>query len=447
MNQNETSENKPPVVVKNIFNFESVTLRFIFVIAIIIGLMIPLFLVRALIAERESYYQQAEDNIAREWASQQTIVGPFITVRSTTAKVSEDDTMKTTQVDNHVAYMPTAFEISHHTTHEFRSRGIHKVPVFRVQAELVAEFSPIKLEQEHNDLDSVRIVIGLSDTVGIEALELLWNNESLTDFEVFGLDWVGPAVYVDVNPMLVSQGGRLEANLEFRGTSSFRVIPIGDQSTIHMTSDWPHPRFEGKPLPDEREVSADGFSATWTIHRLARGFPSEVTLTENTQSTVYFNRFTIVGYSALELHSPYRDLGRATVYGILFVVLTLVSILCIQLVSSARFHIVQYGVVGISLVLFFLTVLSLTEHVGFLFGYILAAILLTTMNTIYVWFITRQVGVTATIGIFLVLLYAALYLVLQLQTYALAIGTLLLLLLLSMLMYATRTLRASDENS
>lgn len=439
MSETDSSQNKSPIVIKDLINFESVTIRFIFVFAIIIGLMVPLFLVRALIEERENYFREAESTIANEWAEAQTITGPFLMISSTERKLPEGTATGTQIIENEDAYMPSTFSIDHGTTHEFRNRGIYTVPVFRAQANIAANFSPLTIENEQIELNFVRFVIGLSDTVGIESVDFRWNDTAIPDAEAMEFYPIGQTVYVDIDPTLLKDGGSLEVDLRFRGTTWFRVVPVGEQNTIRMESDWPHPKFSGKPLPDRHVVSANGFTANWEIHSIARGFSSELSVADLRPPVV-------VGYMVREFQSPYRDLIRATTYGILFVVLTLVSILCIQLVSKAKFHIVQYGVVGIALVLFFLTVLSLTEHIGFLLGYVLAAVVLTTMNTLYVWFITRQMSITTFIGVFLVLLYAALYLVLQLQTYALLIGTLLLILLLGMLMYATRTLRAGDPN-
>lgn len=439
MSETDSSQSKFPIVIKDLINFESVTIRFIFVFAIIIGLMVPLFLVRELIGEREKYFREAEGTIANEWAEAQTITGPFLMISSTETIISEGTVTQTQIIENEDAYMPSTFSIDHGTTHEFRNRGIYTVPVFRAQVSIAANFSPLTVANEQIELNFVRFVIGLSDTVGIESVDFRWNDTAIPDAEAMEFYPIGQTVYVDIDPTLLKDGGSLDVDLRFRGTTWFRVVPVGEQNTIRMESDWPHPKFSGKPLPDRHVVSANGFTANWEIHSIARGFSSELSVADLRPPVV-------VGYMVREFQSPYRDLIRATTYGILFVVLTLVSILCIQLVSKAKFHIVQYGVVGIALVLFFLTVLSLTEHIGFLLGYFLAAVVLTTMNTLYVWFITRQIGITTFIGVFLVLLYAALYLVLQLQTYALLIGTLLLILLLGMLMYATRTLRAGDPN-
>ena len=154
-----------------------------------------------------------------------------------------------------------------------------------------------------------------------------------------------------------------------------------------------------------------------------------------------------LGYSILNLNTPYRAVERTIKYGVLFIVMTMVSIVCIELVTKTRFHIIQYGVVGAGLVLFFLTVLSLSEHVGFGAGYALSVIILAAMTVSYVWFSSRMRSVATALGLVLIVLYSALYLILQLDEYALLVGTVLLLILLGALMFATKSLRPSDLES
>lgn len=141
----------------------------------------------------------------------------------------------------------------------------------------------------------------------------------------------------------------------------------------------------------------------------------------------------------------YTSVSRALKYGVMFIVLTLVSVLCIELVTGNRLHIVQYGVVGIGLVLFFLLLLSLAEHIGFGRAYLAATCVLTGMIAGYAWLVTRTGATTAVIGAILILLYGSLYAILQLEQYSLLVGTALLVVLLGALMVATRGLHREAE--
>lgn len=466
MTDTTNQSNSPNVVVKNVFDFESVTLRFIVVVLIILGLMIPLFLVKTIGWDREQFSQAASREIGASWGQSQQLTGPMVIVELTESQtVQSGQTSSITLQDKTIAHLPASMSVTHETTHEIRNRGIYRVPVFSADTTITAEFIPVDIDSESQFVRNVMIAIGLSDLRGIKSVSMDWNGISLENQYSSTVSRIGNSIVVNVSSAMVEAGGTLNLRLSFRGTRRFSVVPVGDLSQINMKSDWPHPSFDGSFLPDTRMVSTAGSSASWTINSLSRGFESKIVLKQSgkysidspnpSQSTVDYDQtnyhgsqvFTSVnvGYSVINLSTPYRDIDRSSTYGILFVVLTIVSILCLELVTKTRFHIVQYGIVGVGLVLFFLMLLSLTEHIGFLYGYVLAALTLATMNTTYMWFITRHPGVTTTVGTFLVVLYLALYFVLQQHEFALLIGTVLLLLLLGALMFATRKLHWKNE--
>ena len=435
----------------------SITFRFVLVIAIVLALMIPLFLVKALVQERSQYLENATREIGISWGgTAQRVVGPFILVRA------EQDTMtgtvRTVRNDDR-AYMPTVLDLDHATTHKMRSRGIYKVPVFDATLNVAASFPAIKFDNTSRRIDSISLVLGISDGRGLSADSILWNGIELTDL-YSNQTFLGNTIQVDLTEDMLQAAAEVEVQLNFRGYRSFAVVPVGDVSNITMRSDWPHPKFRGTLADDSGEITAAGFEQSWYVHKLARGFDSDASINELTRglgpgpvydselhSTMWSGSGLTLGYDVLNLNTDYRDIGRAITYGVLFVVLTLVSILCLELVSKVKFHIVQYGVVGIGLVLFFLTLLALTEHIGFLAGYVLAALILTAMNTTYVWFITRTASITLTIGTFLAILYGALYFILQLDDYAMLAGVTLLLALLGALMFATKNLQRLERAS
>lgn len=437
----------------------SITFRFVVVIAIVLALMIPLFLVGHLVEERSQYLDKATQEIGIGWGGNaQRVVGPFILVRA--EQETTTGTTRTVRIDSDVrAYMPTVLDLDHATTHTIKSRGIYSVPVFHATLNASASFPAIKFDDSSRRIEQVSLVIGITDGRGIKSPSIRWNGVELTDF-YSSQTFLGNTLQVNLTEEMLQDISDVEVQLNFRGSRSFAVVPVGDVSNITMSSDWPHPKFRGT-LPDKsEEITANGFHQTWTIQKLARGFKSEtsvrdmidrlgagISYDQYRRSTNWSSSGLTLGYDVLNLNTDYRDISRAITYGIFFVVLTLVSVLCLELVSTVKFHIVQYGVVGIGLVLFFLTLLALTEHVGFLTGYVLAALILTTMNTAYVWFITKTAQITATIAVFLVILYSALYFILQLDNYALLAGAALLLVLLGGLMFATKNLPRFEKTS
>ena len=136
--------------------------------------------------------------------------------------------------------------------------------------------------------------------------------------------------------------------------------------------------------------------------------------------------------------NPYVMSDRAIKYGLLFIVLTFVSVGLLELLSGRRVHPLQYLLVGLAMTLFFLLLLSLSEHLSFALSYALAAGaaigLLTFYGTSMLGARARGLGFGAWVG----LLYAALFVLLNLEKAALLVGAVLLFALLAAVMALTR---------
>ena len=152
-----------------------------------------------------------------------------------------------------------------------------------------------------------------------------------------------------------------------------------------------------------------------------------------------------LGFTVFEPVDLYSSVERSIKYGVLFVVLTLVSVLCLELSTGIRFHFVQYCVTSVALVLFYLTLLALAEHIGFTLGYVAAAVVLTGMIGWYVHGSTGNRRLAATSFGSLAVLYAGLYTLLRLEDFALLVGAVALLAALGMLMRVTRGLTPTIE--
>lgn len=226
------------------------------------------------------------------------------------------------------------------------------------------------------------------------------------------------------------------------GSGSFNFAPFGEKTRVSMTSTWPHPSFQGDSLPDQHSITNEGFSADWDIPHLARNYP-QAWMDDSEEVNV--SEF-IAGVSMFEPVSLYSQVTRAVKYGILFIGLTFLTLLIVELAINKRMHIVQYGLIGISLCLFFLVLLSLSEHIAFAKAYIAAAALTITMICVYTAAVLSSVARGAGVGVLLVSLYAVLYSLLKLEDYALLVGTALLVVVVMVLMIVTRGIRQAGDS-
>ena len=415
------------------FDPGSISLRFVAVAAVIVASMIPLQLVSSTVDDRVQYRDVAIEDIATAWGGQQRIAGPIMAIPIDASDSGEE---------HFVAVMPERVDIAVATHHELRRRGIFETPVFSADITAEGAFAPLDLEGLRARfgalrLDLAMLVIGVSDPRGIRDATLVWREGEVT---LSATSDNGPGIQTGLQGLLAdaaAPGGAFSLKMDLRGTERFSVVPVGDVSTVAMRSTWPHPSFDGGLLPDTRDITPDGFAASWTTRDVARGFPSVIRISSIDGD--YFEGKDL-GFSVFEPVDLYSSVERSIKYGVLFVVLTLVSVLCLELSSGIRFHFVQYGVTSVALVLFFLTLLALAEHVGFTAGYVVAAVVLTGMIG---WYADGSTGnrrlAVAAFGS-LAVLYAGLYTLLRLESVALLVGTVVLLASLAMVMRVTRGL-------
>ena len=413
----------------------SASLRFIVVTVLIGVLMVPLLLVSCVVSEREGFRNEAIGGISRSWGGAQRITGPLLVIPF-------ERHLDGTPTVQQVTLTPRELDMRIDSRHEMRQRAIYSTPVFRLEVTATGAFDPFDLDALEKRfgtarLDQAEAVVGVSDSRGLRSAVFDWDGRAIP-MEAGD----GPALHGLVGND-ATEGASFTLSLGLRATRRISAVPVGDRSSLVIASSWPHPSFDGRFLPDHHDIGEAGFSASWTIHKLARGFPSisaDGPLPMQATLGVPALGDLDVGFSAFEPVNLYKSVERSLKYGVLFIALTLVSVLCLELLTGLRFHFVQYGVVGISLVLFFVTLLALAEHIGFALGYAAAATVLTSMITGYAHASTKNVRLGAITAATLGGLYGVLYVLLRLESLALLVGAAILLLVLGVVMGATRKL-------
>ena len=418
---------------------DSTSFRFVLVGVLALASTIPLGLVGCVASDRNQNYEEAVSNVATSWGQAQRVSGPVILI-----PIAHEEE------DAFVAVMPDALEVQVASTHEFRHRGIFDVPVFEMEVTGSGHFPAIDLAALGDRFGPLRtnqatVLIAIRDTRGIRDASLRVNNRELSLVAIPDGPLGSGVSASDGGAGPDSLTGAFEFNLSLRGTRHSSVVPNADNATISIGSTWPHPSFTGRFLPDDSEVRPDGFAASYNVSGLARGFPSVFRISSS-DNNAFFTQES-VGFDLFEPVNMYTSVERSLKYGIMFVVLTLVGLLCLELSTGLRFHLVQYGVTIAALALFYLSLLALAEHIGFAASYIVSAALLTAMIVWYAHGSIRDTRFTALVAAMLVALYLLMYLLLRLESYSLLIGTMALLLTLGVLMRATRHLANPVEGT
>jgi inner membrane protein len=228
-------------------------------------------------------------------------------------------------------------------------------------------------------------------------------------------------------------GGNLEFSIDMNlaGTEQLSIAPVGDSNHVELTSTWRSPLFAGQFLPRARDVGGNGFSAVWDVSSLATG--TQVQMQSKQDKPI-----DLMNVSLLTSIDPYKLSDRATKYGILFVVLTFGGFFLFEIMKELPIHPVQYLLVGFGLAIFFLLLISFSEHTAFALAYIISSTACIGLLTFYLSFVLRSATRGVGFGAMLTALYAAVYGLLISEDNALILGSLLLFTLLAVVMMVTR---------
>jgi len=110
----------------------------------------------------------------------------------------------------------------------------------------------------------------------------------------------------------------------------------------------------------------------------------------------------------------------------------------IELLSGSVIHPVQYLLTGFALLIFYTLLLSISEYIAFGLAYLIAAAAIISLITVYSFSVLPDKRKTGIVFGVLTLLYGYLYILLQLQDYALLMGSIGLFTVLASVMYLTR---------
>jgi inner membrane protein len=410
--------------------------RFVIIGGLIVLLLIPLFMIRGVITDRKHYRDQAVSTVAQSSAGEQHFIGPVRYLPWTREyNVMESDTEGESRLvrkkeSGAVAQYPAKLRVEGGLTPQQRQIGLFKVPVYTWKAQLQAEFEPFNYAGTADVVyGAPYLAIGMSDVRGLQDAHLAIDGQTATLESgngamprVSGVRAVFAqhAVREGADPADISLPAlhSVQLDLQLAGTQSLAVVPIGDSNEIKLHSSWPHPSFvEGQFLPNQRTVSAAGFSAEWSLSSLATRAQYQLSNGLDPQH---------IGVSLVDPVDVYTKADRASKYGVLFVVLTFTGFILLELIKRLRIHPLQYLLVGLALAIFFLLVLSLSEHLAFWQAYLASATACIGLQAVYLSGVLRSRVLAGVFSVLLTLLYGALYLLLGLEDSALLLGSLLL---------------------
>ncbi|MBJ8401144.1 MULTISPECIES: cell envelope integrity protein CreD [Citrobacter] len=404
-------------------------------------LLIPLTMIRQIIVERSDYRSEVEDAIRQSTSGPQKVVGPLIAVPVTELYTELEGDKQIQRKRSYIHFwLPESLVVEGNQNVEARKIGIYEGQVWHNDLSVKAEFNAERLSDLNHPNVSVGkpfIVVGVGDARGIGVVKASQiNGTSLAVEPGTGLDGRAQGIHIPL-----PDAGWAEKNLSvvlslnLSGTGDFSVVPVGRNSEMTVTSNWPHPNFLGDFLPAKREISESGFKAqwqsSWFANNLGERFGDE---------KIGWQGMPAFSVAVATPADQYQLTDRATKYAILLITLIFMSFFVLESMTSLRLHPMQYLLVGLSLVMFYLLLLALSEHVGFTAAWITASLVGALMNGVYLQAILQGWRNSLFFTAALLGLDGVMWVLLRSQDSALLLGTGVLLLALCGVMFLTRHL-------
>ena len=409
-------------------------------IGCIVLLSLPLMMVRELINERADYRSEVVDAIEQSTSGSQKLAGPLIAIPVTETLTRRENQKEVAYQRSWVYYwLPESLAVTGKQTVESRRVGIYSGQVWHNALQIKATFDPLRLaslRKTHITLGLPRLVVSVGDARGIGAIHAPKVNGSVLSVEPgLGISGDGAGIHMRM-PALAEDNKPLEIafSLDLNGTGEFSLVPLGRNSELQLTSNWPHPGFLGSFLPTQREVSAAGYRAHWQSSWFANDMGSYF----KDDMEIPWSRLPAFSADVMSLADQYQLTDRATKYAILLIGLTFMAFFAFESLTHRPLHPMQYLLVGLSLVLFYLVLLALSEHIGFTAAWLAASLCGAVMNGIYLQAVLRGWRNSLLFVAALLLLDGVMWFLLHSEDSALLLGTGVLALALSILMFLTR---------
>ena len=349
---------------------------------------------------------------------------------------------------NYAYFLPDSFNVEGNIKTEERSRTLFKTLLYQSNLHVSGTFSlpdyaKLNIKPEQGMWDKAFVLIGITYLQGIKN-KIVFNVNGKPQIVQPGIkinSFVSSGVTVEtpLDPAINNYDFNFE--LALNGSEGLYFNPVGKESTIHLKSPWNTVSFDGNFLPTERTVNKDGFDAKWNIFDYNRNY---------VQMWIGDNDVLKSSALGLDMKFPvdkYQMTMRSVKYAIMFIVFTFVVFFLVELLSRKRIHPVQYLLVSSGLVIFYVLLLGISEHLSFGLSYLISSSATTILISLYSITMFRSTKQAGMMGLFLAGLYTYLYIVLQLENLSLLFGAIGLFIALAIVMFVLRRVNwYNDDN-
>ncbi|MFH0854824.1 MAG: cell envelope integrity protein CreD [bacterium] len=438
-------------------------------------LMIPKGMINSLVAERALRRNQAISEVNYKWGNPQSLVGPALAIPyKKYLKVVKDEKEEKTEEIHYAYFLPEKLNIKGNIEPKILNRGIYDVVVYNALLSFdglfnYPDFSKWDIHEDDIMWDKAVVSIGIPDMRGIkENIKITWGDQEFLTSPGAKMELIAdPSVNAEQNideenffnekmiPTLTNQDleisgvhafvpfekNKTDRNraysfafaINLNGSNLLNFSPLGNKTTVELSSPWENPSFVGAFLPDERSIDGNGFKAKWSVLGLNRNFPKSWEGKLN--SNISISDF---GVKLLIPVDEYHKTDRSIKYAILLIALTFLIFFFVEVINKIKIHPLQYILAGLAIVLFFALLLALSEHLDFNLAYLIASFATVLMIFLYSKTIFKKTRFSILCAGILEAIYIFIFTIIQLQDYSLLVGSIGLFIILSSVMYFSR---------
>ena len=438
---------------------QSLTFKGITIAVLILVLLIPNVMIQSLIEERQERSRETVQKINDKWSRSQTLCAPLLLIPYTTTRLDKDNKPYYEEHTLHVT--PKDLKINVKLTPEERYYGIYKAILYKSDIHFEGQFlalANLNIENSEFHFDKAQIAIGITDlrgvsqnpvfkigehaleaTVGVVKLFTVSENAVIEDVTKFGSrgsysrpsNVSGKTLIVNLKDIPLKDGLMFGCTMKLNGSGAMSFIPIGQNTSVTVQGEWQSPSFIGIFSP-ESFIDNKQFKATWHILSFNREIPEN--WPDNSVTDLGSNSF---GVNLIQTVDHYQQNMRSAKYALMFIVLTFIVFFFVEIFTKKPIQFFQYVLVGIALILFYSLLLSLSEQIGFGLAYLTASISTILLITVYFYSLIKQRLATAILAGVLFILYAFLYIILQIEDFALLFGSIFLFIILGVIMFVS----------
>ncbi|MDB5025797.1 MAG: creD [Mucilaginibacter sp.] len=426
---------------------ESVTVKLVFIGALILLLLIPSVLIQNLIQERANRQEETIKQVSNQYSGSQLIQGPVLVIPYKKQVKEHNGSGKeiTREIIESIYVLPDELNYKANLSPDILHRGIFEVAVYNSTIKVSGNFRKadlnlLSISANQLLLEKAKLLFSVSDLKGLK---------TNPQIKVDGLMLTAEPAYSDT---LFSNGLQLAVNLsnnvdkpipfefilDLKGSQELNFLHLGKTTDVEVTGNWGSPSFSGRYLPDTRNVGDGNFSAKWRMLYYNRPFPQQWADDTGLLRNIKKNNDATFGVRLRLPVDQYQKTMRSSKYSLLIIMLTFISLFLTELIGKQKVHVFNYLLIGASMIIYYTLLLSFSEQVGFNLAYLIASVATMALIATFLTSLLKNKKAAVLFSFILALFYTFIFVIIQLEDLALMIGSIALFIIVAALMYFSR---------